>query len=444
MRYQILGRLEVEDGSRPVTLPQGRQRLLLAVLLANANQVVSRDRLIDALWEDAPPPTAAGSLHNLVSGVRRVVGDALVTRDGGYVLHVVPGECDAERFAALAERGSAALAAGDAGRADATLREALALWRGPPLGDLAGNRALADEAARLDEARLVALEDRIDADLLLGRHHEILVELQALTAQHPLRERLHGQQMLALYRSGRQAEALTAYRDTRERLVGELGIEPGPALRRLERAVLAQDPELGASDTLPRAPPRVAWAKRHGDAFVVVAVVLVVLLGSQGDRAPPSSRAVQAAPGAVVAIDPGTGKVIERTPVGATPSAVAVGAGAVWTVNADENTVSRVDLRTNAVRTQPADAIPLDIAAGEEAAWLITGGSNLRSVPPPARIDRLDAASGAPIASQPLTPRAGMPTRAPPQLVAAGAGGVWAIGRTGRLHRIDPVSGDVD
>jgi len=451
MRYQILGPLEVEDGSRPVTLPQGRQRLLLAVLLANANQVVSRDRLIDALWEDAPPPTAAGSLHNLVSGVRRVVGDALVTRDGGYVLHVVPGECDAERFAALAERGSAALAAGDAGRADATLREALALWRGPPLGDLAGNRALADEAARLDEARLVALEDRIDADLLLGRHHESLVELQALTAQHPLRERLHGQQMLALYRSGRQAEALTAYRDTRERLVGELGIEPGPALRRLERAVLAQDPELGASDTLPRAPPRVAWAKRHGDAFVaagaaifVVAVVLVVLLGSQGDRAPPSSRAVQAAPGAVVAIDPGTGKVIERTPVGATPSAVAVGAGAVWTVNADENTVSRVDLRTNAVRTQPADAIPLDIAAGEEAAWLITGGSNLRSVPPPARIDRLDAASGAPIASQPLTPRAGMPTRAPPQLVAAGAGGVWAIGRTGRLHRIDPVSGDVD
>src|SRR5215213_7628319 len=104
MRYQILGPLEVEDGSRPVTLPQGRQRLLLAVLLANANQVVSRDRLIDALWEDAPPPTAAGSLHNLVSGVRRVVGDALVTRDGGYVLHVVPGECDAERFAALAER----------------------------------------------------------------------------------------------------------------------------------------------------------------------------------------------------------------------------------------------------------------------------------------------------------------------------------------------------
>ena len=130
------------------------------MLLANANQVVSRDRLIDALWEDAPPPTAAGSLHNLVSGVRRAVGDALVTRDGGYVLHVMPGECDAERFAALAERGSVALAAGDAERADAILREALALWRGPPLGDLAGDRALADEAARLVDAWLVALEDR--------------------------------------------------------------------------------------------------------------------------------------------------------------------------------------------------------------------------------------------------------------------------------------------
>ena len=450
MRYQILGPLEVEDGSRPVILPQGRQRLLLAVLLANANQVVSRDRLIDALWEDAPPPTAAGSLHNLVSGVRRAVGDALVTRDGGYVLCVGPGELDAERFASLAERGSAALAAGDAERADATLREALALWRGPPLGDLAGHRALADEAARLDEARLVALEDRIDADLLLGRHHEIIVELQALTAQHPLRERLHAQQMLALYRSGRQAEALTAYRDTRERLVGELGIEPGPALRRLEQAVLAQDPELGAPDTLPQAPSTASWRKRHvvaavaGAGIVVAAVVLVLTVGSGGDPDPPASRAVQAPPGAVVAIDPGTGEVVGRTPVGATPSAVAVGAGAVWTVNADENTVSRVDLRTDAVRTEPADAIPLDIAAGEESAWLVTGGSNLRSVPPPARIDRLDAASGAPIASQPLTPRAGMPTRAPPQLVAAGAGGVWAIGRTGRLHRIDPVSGDVD
>ena len=229
MRYQILGPLEVEDGSRPVILPQGRQRLLLAVLLANANQVVSRDRLIDALWEDAAPPSAAGSLHNLVSGVRRAVGDALVTRDGGYALCVAPGELDAERFASLAERGSTALAAGDAERAEAILREALALWRGPPLGDLAGHRALADEAARLDEARLVALEDRIDADLLLGRHHEIIVELQTLTAQHPLRERLHAQQMLALYRSGRQAEALTAYRDTRERLVGELGIEPACA-----------------------------------------------------------------------------------------------------------------------------------------------------------------------------------------------------------------------
>ncbi len=181
-----------------------------------------------------------------------------------------------------------------------------------------------------------------------------------------------------------------------------------------------------------------------GVGVVVAAVALVVALGSGGDPDPPASRAVQAPSGAVVAIDPGTGEVVGRTPVGATPSAVAVGAGAVWTVNADENSVSRVDLRTDVVRTEPADAIPLDIAAGEESAWLVTGGSNLRSVPPPARIDRLDAASGAPIASQPLTPRAGMPTRAPPQLVAAGAGGVWAIGRTGRLHRIDPVSGDVD
>jgi DNA-binding SARP family transcriptional activator len=230
MRYRMLGPLEAQDGSRMVPLPQGRQRLLLAVLLVLANEIVSRDRLIDALWGEAPPATAGSGLHNLVSAIRKgLADDSLVTRDGGYVLEVAPGELDAASFEELAAQGSAALARGDPERAAALLREGLELWRGPPLAELAYHVALSEEAARLEEARLAALEVRIEADLARGRHADVVAELQSLTTAHPLRETLRAHQMLALYRSGRQADALAAYRDVRERLVDELGIEPGPA-----------------------------------------------------------------------------------------------------------------------------------------------------------------------------------------------------------------------
>ena len=256
MRYGLLGPLEVRDGSRLLSLPRGRQRLLLAVLLLNANETLSSDRLIDALWGEAPPATAAQSLHNLVSGLRKRLGNGqLVTHAQGYVLRVADDELDVARFDKLVPRGRACLAAGDADRAAALLREALDLWRGPALVDLAYEPAVGEHVERLEERRLTALEDRIEADLARGRHVDVLAELDALVAAHPLRERLRGQQMLALYRSGRQADALAAYRDARRALVAELGIEPGPALRGLERAVLEQDPALGGAQPLPR-PPR--------------------------------------------------------------------------------------------------------------------------------------------------------------------------------------------
>ncbi len=244
LRFRILGPLEVHDGEQPVALGGAKQRALLALLLLRAGEVVSSDRLVDELWGEADRSKA---LQVAVSRLRKVIGaDVLVTRPPGYELRVGAGKLDLHRFEELVADGRAALDRGDASRASQKLAEALGLWRGPPLADLSFEPALQAELARLEEARLAALEDRIDADLALGRHPEAIAQLEELTARHPLRERPRGQLMLALYRSGRQAEALEAYRDTRRTLVEELGIEPSRALKDLERAILAQDPELEA------------------------------------------------------------------------------------------------------------------------------------------------------------------------------------------------------
>ena len=291
MRYSILGPIGVQDGAREVPLGQGRQRLLLAVLLLHPSQALSSDRLIDALWGESPPPTAGRSLHNLVSALRKALGNgALVTRGHAYALEVGPDELDAQRFAALADRGRAALDDGDADTAARLLREALELWHGDALADVAYEPAVQEHAAHLDERRLEAIEDRIDADLARGRHADLLVELAARAAEHPTRERIRGQQMLALYRAGRQAEALEVYGDTRRHLVDELGIEPGPALRRLEQAILEQDPALGSPDALPAAPaarrrlPRPAVLISAGAVVLVAAVAAVLASGSSSPR----------------------------------------------------------------------------------------------------------------------------------------------------------------
>ena len=262
MRYAILGHLEVTDGPARVPIPHGRSRLLLAVLLVHADEPVATDRLIDALWGEAPPPTASRSLHNLVSGLRKSLGDGrLITHPrGGYQLSLNGDEVDAATFETLSSDGREALTAGDPRHGGQLLRDALALWRGPAFGELAYEPALHADVARLEELRLVAVEDRVDADLALGRHAKLVAELEALIVEHPLRERLRGQLILALYRSGRQADALRAYTDTRRHLVDELGIEPSPALRDLERQVLEQDPALD--------PPRALAVRRadHGRA----------------------------------------------------------------------------------------------------------------------------------------------------------------------------------
>jgi DNA-binding SARP family transcriptional activator len=276
--FRLLGPLEVEGEDGPLALGGQKQRAVLALLLLNAGRVVSTDSLLDALWGETPPRTAGTSLQNFVSALRKALGpETLVTQAPGYVLRVDPERIDLERF----QRARREAASQPPEQRAETLRQALELWRGAPLADFRYEPWAENEGARLEELRLTTVEERVDAELELGRHAELVGELEALVAQHPLRERLCGQLMLALYRSGRQAEALEVYQATRRALVDELGIEPSPALQQLNGAILRQEVSL---EPVGAAPP----AEDHF-AEVVKAMLagrLVPVLGSDvGDLA---------------------------------------------------------------------------------------------------------------------------------------------------------------
>ena len=242
MEFRILGPLEVVEQDRALPLGGTRQRTLLALLLTRANEVVSADRLIDELWGARPPTAAANALQYHVSQLRKVLAphEAIVTQEPGYVIRIGPDELDLLRFELLVEEARHATPE----LAARVLREALALWRGPALADLADESFAQLEILRLEELRLGALERRLEADLALGRFAELVGEVKMLVGEYPLRERLRAVLMQSLYGSGRQAEALEAYRETRRLLVDELGIEPSTALRELEQAILRHDPAL--------------------------------------------------------------------------------------------------------------------------------------------------------------------------------------------------------
>jgi DNA-binding SARP family transcriptional activator len=262
MDYRILGPLEAFDGERQLPLGGARQRAVLAILLLHGNETLTRDVIVDELWGEDTPPTAAKVLQNCVSALRKELPpNTIRTVAGAYGLTLEPEELDRDRFERLLAEGRAALETGDPAEALDQFRRALALWRGAPLSDLSYERFAQEEIKRLEELHVAGLEDRIEAELGIGRHDELVPELEALVTRHPLRERLRGQFMLALYRAGRQAEALEAYRVARRTLFAELGIEPGRALRELEQAILTQVPAL---DVAPRqAQPQ---AKRPGRA----------------------------------------------------------------------------------------------------------------------------------------------------------------------------------
>jgi DNA-binding SARP family transcriptional activator len=238
-RFRILGPIEIDGAHRP---PGGRQLSLLALLLVNRGALVTVDEVVDELWEGFGPKHSRKAVHVVASRLRSALGDGVLrSQGGGYAVRLMPGDLDAERFEALVRRGRAQLAGADARAAASTLREALALWRGPALADVADRRFVQPEIARLEELRFACLSERIDADLACGRHDELVVELEALVRSHPLRERLRGQQMLALYRAGRPADALDAYRGAYAAMVDGLGIEPSPRLRALEAAILRHE-----------------------------------------------------------------------------------------------------------------------------------------------------------------------------------------------------------
>ena len=247
IEFRVLGPLEaVSEDGQPLRLGGPRQKALLALLLLHPNEVVSTGRLVDELWGEHPPPTATTSLQNAVSALRKVLGpEVLVTRAPGYLLRVEPGQLDAEVF----ERRVGESRGLDPEARGAALREALALWRGPALAEFADEPFAEMEARRLEELQLGATEDRIEADLEADRAGEVVAELESLVARNPLRERLRSQLMLALYRSGRQADALAAFQSARRELVEELGIEPGPELQSLHQAILRQEAGLNLAAT---------------------------------------------------------------------------------------------------------------------------------------------------------------------------------------------------
>jgi DNA-binding SARP family transcriptional activator/class 3 adenylate cyclase/ABC-type branched-subunit amino acid transport system substrate-binding protein/streptogramin lyase len=270
MDFRILGPLEVREDEREVRLGRGKQRALLALLLLHRDEAISTDRIIDELWGEQPPATAAKIVQNYVLQLRRALEDGgsadadLITQGRGYLLRVERGRLDLDRFEALVEAGERALGSGEAAQAAETLREALALWRGPPLADFAYEPFAQAAIERLEDQRLAALERRIEADLALGRHADVVGELKELVSVHPLHEGFRAQLMLALYHSGRQAQALEVYRDARRSLVEELGIDPSPALQQLEQSILRQEVPPAAS----RPPPPAGETRDPAPAVV--------------------------------------------------------------------------------------------------------------------------------------------------------------------------------
>jgi branched-chain amino acid transport system substrate-binding protein len=432
-----------------VRLGGAKQKALLALLLLNARQVVSSDRLIDELWGESPPSDAQTALQAHVSRLRKLLEpdhsggpELLVTRTPGYSLSIDDDRLDLRRFEALVAEGAALLERGEAERAAERVREGLGLWRGRPLADLENEPFAAEVLRELDEAWLGALELRVDADLARGGHAELLPELGALVRRHPLRERLRAQLMLALYRSGRQAEALDAFDAGRRVLAEELGLEPGTRLRALQAGILAQDPELdyrpaGRPSTAPRSRRRRSLAVAAGVAAATGVVAAALLITGSGDV---DGGAVDGG-GALVRVDPRSGEVERSVSVGPTPGAVSAGEGAVWAIDLDGQTVSRVDTGSLEASTFGIGATPTDLGAGAGAVWVASGAPirETQSTGPVATaLARVDPSTRTVRARIQLPRPRGTTTDVAEDHVAVERDAVWVIGPDFGVSRIDP------
>ncbi|HEU0303523.1 MAG TPA: BTAD domain-containing putative transcriptional regulator [Gaiellaceae bacterium] len=443
----MLGRLEAYYDGAELELGPRKQRAVLALLLLNANHVVSTERLIDDLWGDSPPSTARAALQVYVAGLRKALGSdgaSLRTRAPGYVLELGDGVLDLERFTQLCAE---ARASSDLERRAALLHEALMLWRDAPLPELRTEPFSTAAVAHLEQLRLAALEDRIDADLALGREAALVTELESLVAEHPYRERLRAQLMLALYRSGRQADALDAYQAGRRVLQNDLGLEPGNELRDLEAAILRHDEALSPALPVPAAKPDQPPSTRRLSRRAVVAAGLgglaaVALGGGITAFRLRASGSTEIHPGSVGVVDPVARRVVDEIPVGFSSALIAADESAVWLVDREGSTLTKIDPETNArvgtPRAIPAEGIPTGLAAGFGSVWIALIQGNVLSVvklgpefgdlrQPPIVLEERDEVYSPFNTSVKLT---------------VNESAVWALERgSARVQRIDPATG---
>jgi branched-chain amino acid transport system substrate-binding protein len=443
VRFGLLGELEIACEGGLVTIAAPRQRALLALLLLSRGAPVGVERLAAELWGDRPPATAVKAVQVYVAQLRKALGEGvIVTRGRAYSVDLDRHELDVIRFEELAAEGRRLLADGDADAAASALRHALSLWRGAPLADFTYEEFAQTEIARLEDERLSVIEARVEADLARGFDDGLVGELQALVGAHPLRERLRGQLMVALYRSGRQAEALEQYRQTRRTLLEELGLEPSPALQALERAILAQDESLGAISPLRhlRSVPkrRALYALVAGGVLLVAAAaVTVVILAASGDGgiSPP------VAANSVAAVDPRSGRIVGEYPVGASPAALTVGPSGAWVLSADDKTVSRIDPRAHSVKTIGVGALPTDVVAGAGGVWIGTGKRFDQATFAgwvAGSVVRMNARTGGIESTVQLPRRGDFVSNTAAQHLAIARGWLWTIAPDASLVRIDP------
>jgi DNA-binding SARP family transcriptional activator/streptogramin lyase len=448
LSFHVLGRLEAYYDGVELDLGPRKQRALLALLLLNANRVVSTERLIDDLWADSPPSTARATLQVYVAGLRKALNDggsSLRTRSPGYVLEVEAGSLDLDRFTQLC--ADARESAVPEHRA-ALLHEALGLWRDEPLPELRTEPFSSTAVSQLEQLRLGALEERIDGDLALGRDAELATELESLVAEHPYRERLRAQLMLALYRSGRQADALEAYQAGRRVLQDELGLEPGKELRELEAAILRQDEALlpVRPDAAPPEPDRPLPARRFSRRAVIAAGIvgfaLVALAASIAVFRSTDASDAGVSPGSVGVVDAASRLVVAEIEVGFNSELIAAGEDSVWLVDQKDKTLTRIDPETNAIFTPaqrlPAAGIPVDLAAGEGAVWIALNEGRALSV---IEVDPDSYELRKRIELERRNAR--FPLALDTVNFAVGDGAVWALeGGRGELNRIDPATGE--
>ncbi len=427
MRFGILGPLELAESSGPVTIEAPKQQALLGVLLLHANETVSSERLIDELWGERPPATATKVLQTYVSQLRRIVGaDAIATQPPGYLLRVEEEALDASRFRSLVASARRLAASGDHELAAARYREALALWRGPPLAGVVFESFARNEAERLEEERLSVVIDLIDSELALGKHEQVVQELETLVHQYPLRERLRAQLMLALYRAGRQADALSAYRDGRRLLVDELGLEPSRELQELEKAVLTHDPALDA----PRPPAHVLTQRprtRRRAAALAAVIALALALGLAFALGGRHAQSMRLEPDSVGFLGAASGRVTRSFSVGRAPGALAVANDSVWVANYRDQTVTRIDRTTGHSVTIPVRGHPTGIAAFRDAIWVWTLEGLLVPIDP-----RYDSAGNPVSLAAEIVGARGAGGR-----ITAGGGFLWIAAPGTTLIRVD-------